>query len=96
LLVETFVMLEPHHALRLRAVPLWLTFNDRPSQQLALAYLDDWPAAFDDIHLALFSHGTRGIGLATIADWEAVLSRAEHEGRFLGADPASIRATLRR
>lgn len=86
LLVETFVMIEPHHALRLRAVPLWLTFNDLPSQQSALAYLQARPAAFDDIRLALFSHGTDGIGLATASDWQAVLSHANCSGEFLGVD----------
>jgi hypothetical protein len=63
------------------------TFNDIPSQRAALAYLQARPSAFDDIRLALFSHGTRGIGLADIADWNAVLSDAGCTGAFLGVDP---------
>ena len=85
LLAENFILLDPHRALKLRALPLWLLFCVERSSQLLSDFLDEQPP-FDEIDLLLFSHGTEGVGLAHIDDWRRQLARARREGRFLGVD----------
>jgi hypothetical protein len=87
LLFETFVMVEPHQALRLRAVPFWLIFNGMPSLRTAFSFLDEQPTDYPCIWLTLFSHGTDGVGLASAEDWRRLIGRAQIHGAFLGVDP---------
>lgn len=85
LLVESFILLGPRHALRLHALPLWLVFAVRPSQQRLADFLDRQPR-FDEIDLLLFSHGTEGAGLAGMAGWRRQLAKARLRGRFIGVN----------
>jgi hypothetical protein len=84
LVVDSFLLMDPYTTLRLRAIPFWLVFCTDPSSQALGRYLDH--ASFDDIDMMLFSHGTEGVGLTSIGEWRALISRAKREGRFLGVD----------
>lgn len=86
LLVESFVLLEPWHALRTGSVPLWTIFPVERSLETVRRHLDAVPP-YDEIRLALFSHGTDSAGLATADQWRDVLRRARRRGVFAGADP---------
>ena len=87
LIVENFVLQDPYRTLRLRAVPFWLVFCVERSASVLREFLDSEPA-FDEIGLMLFSHGTEGAGVAPIAEWRRLLSRARRSGYFLGVDEA--------
>jgi hypothetical protein len=87
LIVENFVLQDPYRALRLRAVPFWLVFCVERSAAVLREFLDGEPA-YDEIGLMLFSHGTEGAGVAPIAEWRELLSRARRSGYFLGVDEA--------
>lgn len=87
LLVETFLLLEPHWALRTGSVPLWLTFNAGSSPGTLREHLDS--VSYDEIRMMLFSHGTESIGLAPIETWQHLVGRARRFGTLLGADPAA-------
>lgn len=86
LLVEQFVYVEPWWAPRLGAVPYWTIFGTEPSWRRLLDYLRNVPE-YDDIRIALFSHGTFSIGMATGSEWQGLLSYARHGGGFVGVDP---------
>lgn len=86
LLIETFVLIDPWWTLRTASVPLWLPFNVEPSVRAAEAYLDP-REAFEEIRLALFSHGIDSVGFGSADDWRRVLARARKIGVFAGADP---------
>jgi hypothetical protein len=85
LVVDSFLLMDPFTTLRLHALPLWLVFCTRPSADTLRRFLDSQPP-FDEIDLMLFSHGTEGIGVTRIEEWNELLGRASHEGRFLGVD----------
>jgi hypothetical protein len=51
---------------------------------------------YDEIRLALFSHGTDSAGLATVEQWQEVLRRGRRIDVFAGADPQRSRATSAR
>lgn len=85
LLAETFILLDPYRCLRLRAVPLWLLFAVKRSARLFAGFVESH-AAFAEIDLTLFSHGTSGAGLATLDDWRRPLARATKQGCLLGVD----------
>ncbi len=84
LLVESFVLMDPHRAWRAGLVPFWMFFNMEPSLKSLRKYLEGHD--FDDIGLMLFSHGVRSIGLAAIEDWDACLARARKRGFYVGVD----------
>lgn len=85
LLVETFIMMDPHLAIRTGSVPFWAHFNTDPAAEAVEEYLDGG-ALFDEIHATLFSHGVDSIGVAPIERWKAVVDRAKKRGSLLGAD----------
>ncbi|CCH32341.1 hypothetical protein ABZ816_24600 [Actinosynnema sp. NPDC047251] len=88
LLVSSFALIDAHLPLTLGFVPYWTVFSTLPARDA----LDDYlrrAAAYDEIRLGVFSHGTRSIGLATPADWDLVLSRARH-GACCGVDRAAF------
>jgi hypothetical protein len=85
LLVESFVLLDPWWSVRLGAVPLWLKFPVQPSADRLERYLDE-SEPYDEISLALFSHGTESVGLTPIDRWRALVTRAARQGRLLGVD----------
>ncbi|HET6654986.1 MAG TPA: hypothetical protein VFH57_01960 [Gammaproteobacteria bacterium] len=86
LLVEQFVYVEPWWAPRLGAVPFWTLFGTEPSWRRLVDYLRTAPP-YDDMRIALFSHGTFSIGMATGSEWQGLLSYAKHGGGFVGTDP---------
>jgi len=86
LLADSFVLMAPLRAQRLRAVPFWLLFPVEPSAQHLARFLDEQPQ-FDQVDLFLFSHGTEGVGLAPIKAWQRLAARGRQPGRLLGVDP---------
>ena len=56
LLVESFMLLDTYGALRTGSVPFWTVFNKEPSLRALECYLDA-REPFDEIRMALFSHG---------------------------------------
>ncbi|MBI5446102.1 MAG: hypothetical protein HY900_33425 [Deltaproteobacteria bacterium] len=85
LVVESFIVMEPHWVLRSASVPFWMVFNTEPSRDALGRYLDVGPA-WDEILLTLFSHGVDSIGVPGIEEWRRLLQRARSEGRFFGVD----------
>ncbi len=85
LLVESFILMDPHRALRAGLVPFWMFFNMLPSHASLTRYLDGRPP-FDEIAMMLFSHGVRSIGLAAIEDWDQCLAKARKQGYYVGVD----------
>jgi len=85
LLISSFVINDPYWALRTGSVPYWMRFNMQPSLDGVNAYLDE-REPFDDIHLALFQHGVKAVGIPAPDDWRALLARARRSGTTLGAD----------
>ena len=85
LLIESFILLDPHHALRTGSVPFWMRFNTEASLERVLGYLRR-SEAFDDIHLVLFAHGVDSIGLPPVEAWRTVLAQARRRGAFLGVN----------
>jgi hypothetical protein len=86
LVVESFVLLEPHWALRTGSVPYWMTFNMQPSLDRLHRYLDR-VEPYDQIFLMLFAHGVNSVGLPPIEEWQKLLGRARVQGEFLGLHP---------
>jgi len=85
LLVESFILMDPHRTLRAGLVPFWMFFNLIPSLDSLETYLDA-RSPFDEIAIMLFSHGVRSIGLATIDEWNRCLARARERGFYVGVD----------
>lgn len=85
MLVESFVILEPHWTLRTGSAPFWLKFNMEPSLHYINEYLDS-ADPYDEIYMTLFSHGVSAVGLPSIEEWRQVLSRARTYGSFIGID----------
>jgi hypothetical protein len=85
LLVESFVLLDPWWALRTATVPLWLKFAVEPSAARLERYLTE-AEPYDDVRLALFSHGTEGEGVAPIHRWRAVVRSGTARSGFVGVD----------
>jgi pimeloyl-ACP methyl ester carboxylesterase len=86
LLVESFVLLDPHLTLATGSVPYWSDFPVEPSAEALERYLDG-AEPFDEILLTLFSHGTDGVGVAPVERWRALMGRARRHSAFLGVDP---------
>ena len=99
LFVECFALLDPWLVMEAGAVPFWSTFNGEPAASALEAYLDGLAEPYDVIDLALISHGTDSIGLASLDRWRGLLARARQSGRFSGVDerryPADLAAFAR-
>ncbi|MGK9170990.1 hypothetical protein KXR53_32135 [Inquilinus limosus] len=87
LLGESFILLEPHWALRTGSVPFWMKFNMEPSADWLRRYLDH-SEKFDHLHLMLFSHGLESIGLVPIEGWREILRQARRSASFIGTNEA--------
>jgi hypothetical protein len=85
LLVESFVLMEPHWALRTGSVPLWTEFGTEPSLESVEAYLGG-AEPYDEIHAMLFSHGVESVGLPPVESWRSVTELAREHGGLLGVD----------
>ncbi|MFL5268196.1 MAG: hypothetical protein ACJ8AH_16660 [Stellaceae bacterium] len=85
LVVDSFVLIDPHRTIRLRAIPFWLLFGVERSAAALREFLDRQPA-FEEIDLMLFSHGTDGVGVVKIDEWKRLLGKARQRGCFLGVD----------
>lgn len=85
LLVESFALHTPFWALRTGSVPFWMVFNTEPSAAALEDYLKSRDP-FNEINLALLSHGVDSVGLVPIEAWERLLRHARKEGRFIGVD----------
>lgn len=86
LLVDSFVLMDPHRTVRLSAIPFWLVFATMPSAETLARYLDTVPDP-PEVDIMLFSHGTESAGLAPIETWRALAARRVC-GRLLGVDEA--------
>jgi hypothetical protein len=89
LLVEQFIVMEPHWALRTGSVPFWLEFNMERSYQTITRYLDS-ADPYNDIRLMMFNHGVEAVGLPSADEWSSIFSRARHHGDWVGADPSEF------
>lgn len=87
LLADSFVLMAPREAQRLRAIPFWLVFSVEPSADHLARFLDTQPR-YEQVDLSVFSHGTEGVGLAPIQAWQRLASRGRRPGRLLGVDPS--------
>jgi hypothetical protein len=85
LLVSSFVINDPHWTLRTGSTPFWMKFNMQPSVDAVNRYLDGTDP-FDEIHLMLFQHGVRAVGLPPKDAWSDILAKARRVGRPAGAD----------
>jgi len=85
LLVESFILLEPHWALRTGSVPFWMTFNTESSAASVEQYLGG-TEPYDHVYMMLFSHGVDSIGLAPIERWRSIVGQAREQGGFVGVD----------
>ena len=101
LLIESFILLEPHWVLRSGAIPYWTVFSTHRSLRRALTYLADKDARadFDEIFIMLFPHGVQSVGLASPSDWEILGRSLRATSRFIGVDrkayPQDFAAFLR-
>jgi hypothetical protein len=86
LVIESFVLHEPHWVLRTGSVPYWMTFNMQPSLDKVHRYLD-YTEPYDEIYLMLFAHGVDSVGLPPIDAWRQLLQRARKRGAFLDLNP---------
>lgn len=86
LLVGTFFLIDPYWTLKTGSVPFWLAFNGKPSADFLKKYLEE-TEAYENIYLLPFSHGIRGMGLASEEYLKSILSLARNKGEFIGAQP---------
>ncbi len=84
LVVDSFILMEPHWTVRTGSVPFWMLFNTEGSAAALSRYLDY--GSFEEIALMLFSHGVESIGVVPIGYWKSLLARAQR-GMFIGVDP---------
>ena len=77
-------MHDPWRTITTASVPFWTFFPVRTAAEDLAHYLDR--AAYDEIDVMLFSHGTRSRGLADIPTWQELAGRAGVRGRLLGVD----------
>lgn len=91
LVVDSFILMDPHWTLRIGAVPFWTKFSVTPSADTLERYLESAPI-YDHINIMLFSHGMDSVGVAPIERWRAALARAKVAGAFLGVDEAAYPA----
>ncbi|GAA3080463.1 hypothetical protein GCM10010464_50680 [Pseudonocardia yunnanensis] len=86
LLVESFLLLDPHLALATGSVPYWSQFPVEPAADAVERYLDH-ADPFEEILLTLFPPGTQDVAVAPAKRWRDLLGRARRHGAFLGIDP---------
>jgi hypothetical protein len=91
LVVESFILLDPHATLRTGSVPFWMVFNTEPSLASAHRYLE-MTDPYDQIYLMLFAHGVDSVGVPSIDEWRGLLGRARERGDFLGLAPETYPA----
>jgi hypothetical protein len=85
LLVESFILLDPHHVLRAGLVPYWSFFPvSRAAWQLR-DYLES-AGPYDEIDVLLFSNGVRSQGQAGPDVWRSLAQQARRRGRLLAVD----------
>ncbi|MBX3466379.1 MAG: hypothetical protein KF878_05705 [Planctomycetes bacterium] len=89
LVIESFILLEPHLALATGACPFWTVFGVEPSAASARRYVER-TGPWAEIYAMLFSHGTESAGTAPIERWREVLAQATRRGEFLGVDPEAF------
>jgi hypothetical protein len=87
LLIESFVLLDPWLVQVTGSVPYWSKFAVDASAEALERYLAE-TEAYDEIRLALFSHGTEGVGVLPIERWRSMLGAARARGTFLAVNPA--------
>jgi hypothetical protein len=87
MVVESFILMDPHRTWRAGLVPFWMFFNMLPSLESLDAFLDA-RSAFDEIGMMLFSHGVRSIGLAgsPASRTGIVHCRKRTRGYYIGVD----------
>ncbi len=88
LLVDCFALIDPNLTLRKGFVPYWTVFSTRDAATELVDYLDH-TRRYQEVHIGLFAHGTRSIGIADLGDWERALGRAGAAGTFCGVDRAA-------
>lgn len=86
LVIDSFILMDPHRTIRVGAVPFWTKFSVESSARAAARYLER-SEPFDTIGAMMFSHGVDSIGLATVDRWRAIVNRARRHGTLLGVDP---------
>jgi hypothetical protein len=91
LLVESFVLLDPVHALRAGLVPYWTVFPVDESADLLARHLAEPGRHVDEAYLMLFSHGVRSAGLAGPGRWREVVGHARAI-QLLGVDESRFPA----
>lgn len=92
IVAENFILIDPWWSLRVGAVPYWTVFNSDSSARRLGAYLQE--REFDELFLALFSHGIKTPGLASMDQWQELLQSVP-QGAFLGADPSKYPADFK-
>jgi hypothetical protein len=85
LLVGSFVLNEPHWALRTGSTPYWATFNSGQSFERLRSYLCGTDP-YDEIRMMIFPHGTESVGLPSLQDWKKLLAMARSRGELLGVN----------
>jgi hypothetical protein len=85
LLVDCFALLDVDLPLRRGLVPYWTVFSTQDAAAELVDYLDH-TRRYREIHIGLFAHGTRSIGVAGLADWDRALGRATETGGYCGVD----------
>lgn len=85
LLVESFTVHSPMLTIQTSSVPYWLFFNSAEAAQMMEHYLDE-TELFNEIYMMILSHGKSLGGVASIRQWESILSRAGRSGQFVGMD----------
>ena len=84
LLVDSFILMEPHWTIRMGAIPFWMVFNKEPSYRALERYLAR--RRFASAYLTLFSHGVDSIGLVPIEAWRGLLRQAAPVSDLVGVD----------
>ena len=86
LLVESFILMEPHWTIRTGSIPFWMVFNKAPSAAALSAYLKFETSPLDEIHMMLFSHGVDSIGLVSIDERRSIIESHSPRGSLIGVD----------
>jgi hypothetical protein len=85
MLAQSFILVEPWWTIRTGSIPFWLTFNTKCSAQRLHQYLAAHPP-LDELYMTVFCNGVKGVGQATIKDWNELLGQANKTGKLLGID----------
>jgi hypothetical protein len=85
LLTESFTVHSPKLTIQTSSVPYWLFFNSEDAANRMEEYLNK-TVPYDEIYMMILSHGKTLGGVASIAQWQSILSRAGKKGQFIGMD----------